>query len=195
MKPDLICLADVNARRVDWLWEPYIPARMLSMISGDPAAGKSYIALALAAGLSRGRLLDGRVTDPASTIYLTCENPIAESIRPRFDSLGGDPARLFVLKGIRFEENGEERQGAVTLADISVLDAAISEKDARLSSLTPFRATWALALTCIAATKPARYWMAWQSSQIRVTVRSSSSAISISRPEESRFIAAWAAST
>ena len=137
MKPDLVCLADVDPRSVSWLWEPFIPTGMLSMTSGDPAAGKSFIALALAAGLSRGRLPDGRETDPASTIYMTCENPIAESIRPRFDMLGGDPSRLFVLKGIRFEEYGKERQGAVTLADISVLDAVISDRGARLVIADP----------------------------------------------------------
>ena len=34
LKPDLLCLADVEARPVDWLWEPFIPVRMLSMLSG-----------------------------------------------------------------------------------------------------------------------------------------------------------------
>ena len=139
LKPDLIRLADVEARPVDWLYQPFIPTRMLSMISGDPAAGKSYVSLALAAGLSRGKLLDGRMVEPASTVYLTCENPIAECVRPRFDSLGGDPARLFVLKGTLYDEGGEEQRGAITLADVAILDEAISQTLARLVIVDPIQ--------------------------------------------------------
>ena len=97
--PDLICLADVEARPVEWLWEPFIPMRMLSMISGDPGAGKSFVALSVAADLSRGKLRDGRIVEPADTLYMTVENPTAEVMRPRFDSLDGDPQRLYLLQG------------------------------------------------------------------------------------------------
>jgi len=50
LRPDLICLATVEPRAVDWLWEPYIPARMLSMISGDPGAGKDFYRLSCCCG-------------------------------------------------------------------------------------------------------------------------------------------------
>ncbi len=139
VEPDLLCLADVEARPVDWLWEPFIPMRMLSMISGDPAAGKSFIALAVAADLSRGRLRDGRIVDPASTLYLTCENPAAECVRPRFDSLGGDPALLTLLQGTRFAVDGEEHRGTVSLGDIRTLDAAIVQTHARLVIVDPLQ--------------------------------------------------------
>ena len=33
LRPHLVCLGDVEARAVDWLWEPFIPLRMLSMIT------------------------------------------------------------------------------------------------------------------------------------------------------------------
>lgn len=139
LKPDLIRLADVAARRVDWLWGPFIPARMLSMISGDPGAGKSFIALAVCADLSRGKLRDGRIVEPGNSLYLSIENPIAETIRPRFDLLGGDASRFFVLKGTLFAEDGEEQRGAVTLADIPILEAAIAETGARLIVIDPIQ--------------------------------------------------------
>jgi len=135
LKPDLIRLSDVQARAVNWLWEPFIPAGMLSMLSGDPGAGKSFIALAVCADLSRGKLRDG----PQNSLYLSVENPLAETIRPRYDSLGGDPSRFFALKGTLFAEDGEEQRGAVTLADISILDAAIAETKARLIVVDPIQ--------------------------------------------------------
>ncbi|MFZ0273956.1 MAG: AAA family ATPase [Acidobacteriaceae bacterium] len=139
LKPDLVCLADVEARAVDWLWEPLIPKGMLSMLSGDPGAGKSFIALALAADLSHGKLRDGRTVGPASTLYLSAENPIAQSIRPRFDELGGDAAHFHVLKGTLNSADGEEQHGGITLADISTLEAAISQTDARLVIVDPIQ--------------------------------------------------------
>ena len=139
LKPDLIRLSDVQARGVLWLWEPFIPFGMLTMLSGDPGAGKSFIALSVAADLTRGRLRDGRSVEPASVLCLTVENPAAETIRPRFDALGGDPARFFLLRGTLFSENGEEQRGAVNLADIPILDNAIAETKARLVIVDPIQ--------------------------------------------------------
>lgn len=139
LQPDLIRLADVVARPVAWMWEPFIPLGMLSMLSGDPGAGKSFIALAVAAGLTRGRLLDGRIVDPAVVLYLSIENPLAQSIRPRFDALGGDPALFFALRGTLFTEDGEEQRGAVTLAHIPILEGAIRQTGARLVIVDPIQ--------------------------------------------------------
>lgn len=138
-RPDLVCLADVAPRAVEWLWEPFIPARMLSMLSGDPGTGKSFIALAVCADLSRGKLRDGRIVEPANSLYLSIENPLGESIRPRFDALGGDPARFFALRGTIVSDSGEEQRGAVTLADVAILDAAISETRAQLVIIDPIQ--------------------------------------------------------
>jgi hypothetical protein len=123
----LICLADVQARPVEWLWEPFIPIGMLSMLSGDPGTGKSFIALSVAAELSHGKLRDGRNVDPANTLYLSVENPLAESVRPRFDALGGDAARLYSLNK------------AITLADIEALDEAITRSSAHLVIVDPIQ--------------------------------------------------------
>jgi hypothetical protein len=138
-KPELIRLSEIPTMPVDWLWEPFIPFGMLSMISGDPGAGKSFCALALCADLSRGKLRDGRIVEPATSLYLSVENPLAQTVRPRFDSLGGDASRFFSLKGTLFTEDGEERRGSVTLADISILDSAIVETGARLIVVDPIQ--------------------------------------------------------
>ena len=45
----LISLEDVAVEPVRWLWYPYIPLRKLSIIHGDPAEGKTTLALWIAA--------------------------------------------------------------------------------------------------------------------------------------------------
>jgi replicative DNA helicase len=48
----LVRLSDLVAKRVTWLWEPYLPPGMLSIISGDSDVGKSYLMQAVAAGVT-----------------------------------------------------------------------------------------------------------------------------------------------
>jgi hypothetical protein len=139
LRPDLICLATVEPRAVDWLWEPYIPARMLSMISGDPGAGKTFIVLAVAAAFTTGHTPDGEHCAPVNVLYLSVENAPTEVIRPRFDSLGGDPNRFYLLQGSVQTKNGQTQHGAISLSDVSILDRALEETHAKLVIVDPIQ--------------------------------------------------------
>lgn len=138
-RPDLICLASVEPRAVDWLWEPYIPARMLSMISGDPGAGKTFISLAIAAAFTTGHTPEGKPCERVNVLYLSVENAPAEVVRPRFDSLRGDPTRFHLLRGSVWSANGGQQRSAITLADIPILDAAIFQTHACLIIVDPIQ--------------------------------------------------------
>jgi hypothetical protein len=50
----LLNLADIGPQTVGWLWEPYLPTGMLTLLSGDPGCGTTYLALAIAAAITRG---------------------------------------------------------------------------------------------------------------------------------------------
>src|SRR5271156_141370 len=52
---DFVYLRDLEPRPVEWLWQDRLACGTLAMISGPPGSGKTWIALALAAALSRGR--------------------------------------------------------------------------------------------------------------------------------------------
>ena len=91
--PLTINLSEVEPREVTWLWEGFIPLGAATLISGDPGCAKTWIALDTAARLSRGtRWIDGsNVGDPGNTVYLSVEDNRHDTIRPRFDMLGGNP--------------------------------------------------------------------------------------------------------
>jgi hypothetical protein len=134
----VVCLADVAAKPVRWLWQPYIPTGMVSMISGDPGAGKSYVALAIAADVTKGVVRGGLGHEPGGVLYLTLENPLAEVMRPRLDSLGGDPSRFWVVNGTVYEdENGTDDRGIITFADLDLLDEIIQANSIRLVVIDP----------------------------------------------------------
>src|SRR5262249_17578767 len=51
---NVISMADVKTKKVEWFWQPYIPAAAITDLSGDPNEGKSTFTLDLIARNSRG---------------------------------------------------------------------------------------------------------------------------------------------
>jgi hypothetical protein len=95
--PEVRCLADVEPENVDWLWHPYIPIGKLTSIEGDPGLGKSWLAFAIAAALSKGANLPGELSprEPRRVLLLTAEDGLGDTLRPRLDRLGADPELIF----------------------------------------------------------------------------------------------------
>jgi hypothetical protein len=139
-RPDLQHLSQVEAKAVNWFWKPYLPFGMLTMLSGDPGVGKSYIALSVAAAITTGRVpYTGGVVEPGNVVCLTVENSPEYVLRPRYDSLGGDPKRFVILRGaISGKPEKCERRG-VTLADVSLLREALERTQARLVLIDPIQ--------------------------------------------------------
>lgn len=84
---------------IEWLWEPYLARGKLAVLDGDPGVGKSFLALDLAARLSRGGPLpDGTsLGRPCATLFLGGEDDVARTLRPRAAAAGADLARLVFL--------------------------------------------------------------------------------------------------
>ena len=136
-------LSHIEPRAVNWLWPGRVPLGKVTLLVGDPGRGKSLITLDMAARVSRG----APWPDPASgsaplgrAILLSAEDDTADTIRPRLDALGGDPARVCVLRAIRWE--GADGEQAFSLSrDLPALEAAIREwNDVRLVVLDPVSA-------------------------------------------------------
>jgi AAA domain len=138
--PLMRCMADIEPEAVDWLWYPYIPRGKLTLLEGDPGAGKTWLALAITAALTRGRVPvggpDAATTIPATVLYLTGEDGLAETLRPRLDSAGADVSRAHVLVGWQ----QDEVQRAISLSDLGPLETAIEELRPALMVIDPIQA-------------------------------------------------------
>lgn len=101
-------LSDVKPQQVDFLWDPYIPSGMLTIMEGDPGIGKSYLTMYLAALLSKGgELPDGSRVRPGIVLCLSAEDDAAYTIRPRIDAMGGDPTKIrYLAEYSVFDDDG-----------------------------------------------------------------------------------------
>jgi RecA-family ATPase len=139
-EPDLLTLSSVEAKAVDWMWEPYLIRGMLGMLSGDPGVGKTYLALSIAAALTRGRTpYRGDPCLPVDVVYLSVENDPECVVRPRFDLLEGDASRFHLLRGSKCGEGPKATCGSVTLSDVPILEKALKIHDSRLMIVDPIQ--------------------------------------------------------
>jgi putative DNA primase/helicase len=133
------CLADVEARPVEWLWRDRIPLGMLSLLAGHPGLGKTWLCLYLAACVSRGATLtDGSPCPMGRVVILTAEDDASRTIRPRIDKLGGDPYAITLVDAYR--DAGKERSLHLD-TDAQELDRLLTQLgDVKLVFIDPISA-------------------------------------------------------
>lgn len=141
--PVIVCLKDVEAEEVDWLWGERIPKGNLTMIDGDPGKGKSWLSLGIACAVTRGLPLPGDEARsaqivPAKVLLLPAEDSLANTIRPRLEGMEADLSRVNILKGVR-DANGEEKHLSFS-RDLAAVDAALSEGGYALVVVDPLNA-------------------------------------------------------
>lgn len=124
--------SQVRARRVEWLWYPYIPYGKLTVIQGDPGEGKSTLILNIAALLSTGQPMpDGTPIDkPQTIIYQCAEDSVEDTIKPRLMMAGADCDKVAFIV---------EDDVTLTLTDDRI-ENAIKDTGARLFILDPIQA-------------------------------------------------------
>ena len=100
--------SEIKPANVDWLWQDRIALGKLTIISGDPGLGKSYLSLSIAATVSTGaKFPDGAPCCQGEVIVATCEDGPADTIRPRLDCMGADVSKVYHLHGV---EDGKKVQ-------------------------------------------------------------------------------------
>jgi putative DNA primase/helicase len=123
----LVSLSTVQPEELQWLWEGRIPRGKIVTLDGDPSVGKSTLAVDVAAHVSMGKPWpDGVPCEQGDVLILSAEDGLADTIRPRLDAAGGDPARVHALTAVRsVDDNGKILERPPTLADVSQIRTAI----------------------------------------------------------------------
>lgn len=120
-------------RRIRWLWELRIVLGGLTLLAGREGLGKSTLAVALAAMVTRGTL-DGELRGtPRTVIYVDSEDARDYTIVPRLVAADADLHRVVFLDAMVRDENGALSEDAIVLPlDTELLAAAVIEHNAAL---------------------------------------------------------------
>src|SRR2546423_10139990 len=130
-------LSTVQPEAVRWFWPGRIAYGKLTLLIGDPGLGKSQLALDVAARLTRGQPLPtGEATAPGAVIVLSAEDGAADTVRPRFDACGGDPARF----ALEVSPDDDDATPPDLVRDLADLRAEIQRTHASLVIVDPLTA-------------------------------------------------------
>lgn len=107
-RPRLIRASEIECKEVDWLWRPYIPRGMVTLLEGDPGLGKSWITMAISAAITTGQPLPGGTAMAPQQVLLGSAEDLPEySIVPRLKALGADLEKVLMLPYVvEFSKDG-----------------------------------------------------------------------------------------
>jgi putative DNA primase/helicase len=121
----------VTPKAVSWLWHGWIPLGMLSILAGQSGLGKTALATALTAKVSRGDLDGALYGHAADTLVVSYEDAIAETLVPRLAAAEADLGRVHF---VGCEDTGHSLDLTRHLPDI---EQAVKRYDARLLFIDP----------------------------------------------------------
>lgn len=127
-------MSKIQAEPVEWFWQDRIPYGNLTIVAGNPGQGKSVLCIDLAARASTGRRMPFTPPsrDPISVLLLTAEDGLTNTVKPRLMAAKADMDRVFVLEGVRRNEDGAVVQLMSIPDEIPQLKEAIVRTGARL---------------------------------------------------------------
>jgi putative DNA primase/helicase len=147
---ELVSMDKVTPLDVDWLWPNHIPLGMLTLIAGDPGAGKSFLTLYMAATVSTGRPWPGsnenressieNRSSCGSVIILNNEDSPDKVICPRLTSLNADLSKIKAIPFVwhRDKDGNEFTDYFNIITDLLELELILSEMpDTKLIIIDP----------------------------------------------------------
>lgn len=101
-------VSDVESKHITWLWYGRFALGKLGILAGHPGLGKSQFTAMLAATVSTGGAWpNGEGNAPiGQVIMLSCEDDIADTIRPRLEAAGANLTKVHVLEAIVEKKGG-----------------------------------------------------------------------------------------
>lgn len=94
--------SQLKPKPVHWLWKGWLARGKLHLIAGTPGQGKTTIAMAFAATITRaGRWPDGTGSDMGHVVVWSGEDDAEDTLLPRVQACGGDPKRISFITGTR----------------------------------------------------------------------------------------------
>ncbi len=94
----LFCAAAVVCTPIRWLWRQWIAQGKLHILAGAPGTGKTTLAIAIAAAISKGGSFpDGSCAPRGNVLIWSGEDDWADTLAPRLKASGADLANIYFV--------------------------------------------------------------------------------------------------
>ena len=125
--------SDVETKQIDWLWFPYLPKGMVSIVQGDPTCGKTFMLIDIISRITRGdyKPLSCEKFDVGNVIFQNSDDPIEYSLKERFEKQKADTTRVFCV---------DEKQEKLYFNSLEKLEKLIEEQKPVLVVIDPIQA-------------------------------------------------------
>lgn len=132
----------VPLRALGWLWPGVVPAGKLTVISGDPNLGKSFLTLDLAARTTTGDDWPHGTRNDAigKVLLLAAEDDPADTIRPRLEIAGARLRDVHFFAGVDEGRDAEGPRPFSLLRDLPLLADRLQREQYRLVIVDPVSA-------------------------------------------------------
>ncbi|HAS52242.1 MAG TPA: hypothetical protein DCS21_11075, partial [Gammaproteobacteria bacterium] len=128
---EMVCLDDITAEPVQWLWPDRFPLGKFSVIGGDPGLGKTQLLASMTAVVTTGGrwpVTGESFNYPADVLILSAEDDAADTIKPRLMAAEADIKRCHILGSVVATSNPKNRRQrrCFNLADdLALLERAL----------------------------------------------------------------------
>ncbi|WP_373653820.1 AAA family ATPase [Schlesneria sp. DSM 10557] len=143
------CVEELEARPFVWLWGELVARGMVTSLAGASGIGKSFVAVDVAAAVTRGDRMSLRTSNtssPAHTgdgdggevLFISPDYEMAEVLRPRLLAAGAEMRRIRVIQGIPTNEADHRGNGCRPFQlrdDLALLEQEIERRTAAGSPL------------------------------------------------------------
>lgn len=125
--------SDVETKQIDWLWFPYLPKGMVSIIQGDPKCGKTFMLIDIISRITTGdyKPLSDEKFDVGNVVFQNSDDPIEYSLKERFEKQKADTTRVFCV---------DEKQEKLYFNNLEKLKKLIEEQKPVLVVIDPIQA-------------------------------------------------------
>lgn len=129
-QPSLVtrCAAEIEPKRIDYLWPGRIARGKHTAIAGEPGDGKSQLSVFIAAMVTTGGEWpcgEGRAP-VGNVIIFNAEDGADDTIVPRLIAAGADLKRVHIVNAV-MQEDGKGRRSFNLQSDLALLEKKIAE--------------------------------------------------------------------
>lgn len=138
-EPLVLCLADIEPTKVDWLWRGWLPYGKVSIIEGEPEEAKSLMTLTITAIVTNGGMWPGGdVADDGNVLLVGVEDDNEDTVVPRLIAAKADRKRVFNI--VQEKDRNGQPLPFVIPEDTERLRKVVEQHDIKVVFIDPITA-------------------------------------------------------